>query len=40
MRQMNDEPKPLFKVGFIREKGKATARETQWSPEDSSLLLR
>jgi hypothetical protein len=27
MRQLNDEPKQLYKVGFIREKGKATARE-------------
>jgi hypothetical protein len=23
MRQLNDEPKPVHKVGFIREKGKA-----------------
>jgi hypothetical protein len=27
MRQLNDEPKLVYKVGFIREKGKATARE-------------
>jgi hypothetical protein len=27
-------------VGFIREKGKATAREVQWSPEAGSSLLR
>jgi hypothetical protein len=27
VRQLNDEPKPVCKVGFIREKGKATARE-------------
>jgi hypothetical protein len=27
MRQLNDEPKPMYKVGFIGEKGKATARE-------------
>jgi hypothetical protein len=33
VRQLNDEPKPVYKVGFIREKGKATAREVQWSPE-------
>jgi hypothetical protein len=25
-----------FEVGFIREKGKATAREVQWSPEAGS----
>jgi hypothetical protein len=23
----------VYKVGFIRQKGKATAREVQWSPE-------
>jgi hypothetical protein len=38
--QLNDEPRPVYKVGFIREKGKATARELQWSPEASSSLLR
>jgi hypothetical protein len=27
MKQLNDEPKPVYKVGFIREKGKVTARE-------------
>jgi hypothetical protein len=27
MRQLNDESKPVYKVGFIRQKGKATARE-------------
>jgi hypothetical protein len=27
VRQLNDEPKPVYKVGFIREKRKATARE-------------
>jgi hypothetical protein len=27
MKQLNDEPKLVCKVGFIREKGKATARE-------------
>jgi hypothetical protein len=27
VRQLNDEPNPVYKVGFIREKGKATARE-------------
>jgi hypothetical protein len=40
VRQLNDKPKPVYKVGFIREKGKATAREAQQSPEASSLLLR
>jgi hypothetical protein len=25
VRQLNDEPKPVHNVGFIREKGKATA---------------
>jgi hypothetical protein len=40
VRQLNDEPKPVYKVGFIREKGKATAREAQWSPEAGSSLLR
>jgi hypothetical protein len=39
-RQLNDEPKLVYKVGFIREKGKATAREGQRSPEASSSLLR
>jgi hypothetical protein len=32
VRQLN-EPKLVYKVGFIREKGKATAREVQQSPE-------
>jgi hypothetical protein len=27
VRQLNVEPKPVYKVGFIREKRKATARE-------------
>jgi hypothetical protein len=27
VRQLNDEPKLVYKVGFIREKGKVTARE-------------
>jgi hypothetical protein len=40
MRQLNNEPKLVYKVGFIRETGKATAREVQQSPETSSLLLR
>jgi hypothetical protein len=40
VRQLNDEPKPVFKVGFIREKGEDTAREVQQSPEAGSSLLR
>jgi hypothetical protein len=32
--------KSFYKVGFIREKGKAIAREVQWSPEAGSSLLR
>jgi hypothetical protein len=40
MKQLNDEPKPVYKVGFISEKGKATAREVQQSPETGNLLLR
>jgi hypothetical protein len=31
MRQLNEESKLVSKVGFIREKGEATAREVQWS---------
>jgi hypothetical protein len=30
----------VYEVGFIREKGKVTAREVQWSLETSSSLLR
>jgi hypothetical protein len=40
VRQLNDGPKLVYKVGFIREKGKATAREVQQSPEAGSSLLR
>jgi hypothetical protein len=40
VRQLNDEPKPVYKVGFIREKGKTTAREEWWSPEAGSSPLR
>jgi hypothetical protein len=40
MRQLNDEPKPVYKVGFIREKGKATAMELQQSPEAGGSLHR
>jgi hypothetical protein len=39
-RQLNDEPKPVCKVGFIREKGKATARALQRSPEAGNSLFR
>jgi hypothetical protein len=40
VRQLNDEPKPVYKVGFIREKGKATVRELQWNPEAGGSLHR
>jgi hypothetical protein len=40
MRQLNDKPNPVYKVGFIREKGKATTRKAQWSLEASNSLLR
>jgi hypothetical protein len=40
VRQLNDGPKLVYKVGFIREKRKATAREVQRRLEDGSLLLR
>jgi hypothetical protein len=40
MRQLNDEPKLVYKVGFIREKGKATAKVLQRSPEASGSLHR
>jgi hypothetical protein len=40
VRQLNDEPKPVYKVGFIREKGKATARAVPWSPEAGNSLIR
>jgi hypothetical protein len=39
-KQLNDESKPVYKVGFISEKGKATVRELQWSPEASGSLHR
>jgi hypothetical protein len=38
VRQLNDEPKPVYKIGFIREKGKATVRELQQSPEAGGSL--
>jgi hypothetical protein len=40
MKQLNDEPKLVYKVGLNREKGKATARAVQWSSETGSSLLR
>jgi hypothetical protein len=40
MRQLNHEPKLVCKIGFIREKGKVTARTVQQSPETSNSLLR
>jgi hypothetical protein len=40
MRQLNDDSKAIYKVGFIREKGKATARELQQSPEVCGSLHR
>jgi hypothetical protein len=38
LRQLIDEPKLVYEVGFIREKGKATV--VQWSQEIGSSLLR
>jgi hypothetical protein len=40
MRLLNDEAKPVYKVGFIREKGKATAKALQQNPEAGNSLLR
>jgi hypothetical protein len=40
VRQLNDEPKPIHKVGFIKDKGKATARGLQWNLEAGNSLLR
>jgi hypothetical protein len=40
LRQLIDEPKLVYEVGFIREKGKATARTVQRSLETGSFLLR
>jgi hypothetical protein len=33
VRQLNDEPKLVYKVRFIREKGQATVKVLQWSLE-------
>jgi hypothetical protein len=38
--QLNDKPQLVCKVGFIREKGKATATEVQRSLETGGLLHR
>jgi hypothetical protein len=40
VRQLNDEPKLVYKLGFIREKGKATIRELQRNPEAGGSLHR
>jgi hypothetical protein len=40
VRQLNDESKPVYEIGFRREKGKATARAVQQSLETDSSLLR
>jgi hypothetical protein len=40
LRQLNDDPKPVYKVGFITEKVKAIVRELQQSPEAGGLLHR
>jgi hypothetical protein len=39
-RQLNDEPKPVYKIRFVREKGKATAKVLQRSLEAGNSLLR
>jgi hypothetical protein len=33
---MTHKKRPIDDIGFIREKGKATARAVQWSPETGS----
>jgi hypothetical protein len=40
VRQLNDEPKPVYKIRFVREKGKATAKVLQQSQEAGNSLLR
>jgi hypothetical protein len=40
VRQLNDKPKPVYKVGFIREKGKAIVRALQRRSEASGWLHR
>jgi hypothetical protein len=34
VRQLSDGPKPVYKVGFIREKGKATAKSSTAEPRN------
>jgi hypothetical protein len=40
VKKLNEDPKPVYKVGFIREKGKAAAKVLQWSPEAGDSLHR
>jgi hypothetical protein len=40
MRELDDKPKAVYKMGFIRQKEKVTAREVQSSPEIDNYLLR
>jgi hypothetical protein len=40
VRQLNDRAKPVYKMGFIREEGKATARELQRRLEAGGSLHR
>jgi hypothetical protein len=40
VRQLNDNPKLVYKVGFIREKEKATAMVLQWSLETGGWVHR
>jgi hypothetical protein len=40
VRQLNEESKLVYKVGFIREKGKVTAKVLQQSPEAGGSLNR
>jgi hypothetical protein len=40
MRQLNNEPKLVYKVGFIREKGKATAKVLQRRAKAGGSLHR
>jgi hypothetical protein len=40
VRQLSDEPKLVYEIGFIREKGKAIARAVQGHLDTGGLLLR
>jgi hypothetical protein len=40
VRQLNDEPKPVYKIVIISEKGKAIARVLQRSLEAGNSLFR